>query len=145
MSNPRPQQQIYAVYSDRLVMAANGPSVGVVWVRCERRPHPNQQLDRNPAFGVPLPRSVRGEQIFLTREQVDDLAAAAGGDRLAILFLAYTGVRYGEMAALRVRNLNLLRRLALIAEAVVDDELQAILRAAERLVEAHPQYRLDLQ
>ncbi|HEY0498188.1 MAG TPA: site-specific integrase, partial [Kutzneria sp.] len=43
-----------------------------------------------------------------------------GRDRLAILFLAYTGVRYGEMAALRVRNLNLLRRRALIAEAVVD-------------------------
>ncbi len=43
---------------------------------------------------------------FLSYAQVDDLAAAAGRDRLAILFLAYTGVRYGEMAALRVRNLN---------------------------------------
>ena len=94
---------------------------------------------------MPLPRSVRGEQLFLTREQVDDLAAAADRDRLAILFLAYTGVRYGEMAALRVRNLDLLRRRALIVEAIVDDELQAILRAAERLVEAHPQYRLDLE
>ncbi|WP_222273088.1 hypothetical protein [Modestobacter marinus] len=45
---------------------------------------------------MPLPRSVRGEQLFLTREQVDDLAAAADRDRLAILFLAYTGVRYGR-------------------------------------------------
>ena len=105
----------------------------------------HQQLAHNPAFGVPLPRSVHGERIFLTREQVDDLATAAGGDRLAILFLAYADVRYGEMAALRVRNLNLLRRLALIAEAVVDDELQATLRAAERLVEAHLQYRLDFR
>ena len=69
---------------------------------------------------MPLPRTVRGEQIFLSYAQVDDLAAAAGRDRLAILFLAYTGVRYGEMAALRVLNLNLLRQRALIAEAVAD-------------------------
>ena len=58
--------------------------------------------------------------LSFTYAQVDDLAAAAARDRLAILFLAYTGVRYGEMAALRVRNLNLLRRRALIAEAVAD-------------------------
>jgi integrase len=84
------------------------------------------RLARNPAVGVPLPRTVRGEQIFLSYAQVDDLAAAAGRDRLAILFLAYTGVRYGEMAALRVRNLNLLRRRALIAEAVADVNGRAI-------------------
>ncbi|MGY1761041.1 tyrosine-type recombinase/integrase [Geodermatophilus sp. SYSU D00779] len=69
---------------------------------------------------------MRGEQILLTHAQVDDLAAAAGRDRLAILFLAYTGVRYGEMAALRVRNLNLLRRRALIAEAVADVNGRAV-------------------
>jgi integrase len=78
------------------------------------------RLARNPAVGVPLPRALRGEQVFLTHEQVDQLAEASGRNRLAILFLAYTGVRYGEMAALRVRNLNLMRRRALIAEAVVD-------------------------
>jgi integrase len=58
--------------------------------------------------------------VFLTYEQIDQLAEAAGRDRLVILFLAYTGVRYGEMAALRVRHLNLLRRRALISEAVAD-------------------------
>jgi hypothetical protein len=31
-----------------------------------------------------------------------------------------------------------------MAEAVVDEELQAILRAAGRLVKAHPQYGLGL-
>ncbi len=89
------------------------------------------RLARNPAVGVPLPRTVRGEQIFLTHEQVDDLAEAAGPNRLAILFLAYTGVRYGEMAALRVRNLNLLRRRALIAEAVVDVNGHAVFGTPE--------------
>lgn len=78
------------------------------------------RLARNPAIGVPLPRAVRSEQVFLTHTQVEELADAAGRDRLTILFLAYTGVRYGEMAALRVRNLDMMRRRALIAEAVSD-------------------------
>ena len=67
------------------------------------------RLARNPAIGVPLPRAVRGEQVHLTYGEVDDLAAAAGEYRLVILFLAYTGVRFGEMAALRIRHLDLLR------------------------------------
>jgi integrase len=86
----------------------------------------DDRLARNPATGVPLPRARRGEQVFLSYQQVDELADAAGRDRLAILFLAYTGVRYGEMAALRVRNLNLLRRRALIAEAVADVDGHAV-------------------
>ena len=39
-------------------------------------------------------------------------------DRLIVLFLAYTGVRFGELAALRVGRLDLLRRRAIIAESV---------------------------
>ena len=38
--------------------------------------------------------------------------------RLVVLFLAYTGVRFGEMAALKVGRLNLSKRRALIAESV---------------------------
>ena len=38
--------------------------------------------------------------------------------RLIVLFLAYTGVRFGEMAALRVRRVDFLRRRATIAESV---------------------------
>jgi integrase len=38
--------------------------------------------------------------------------------RLVVLFLAYTGVRFGEMAALRVSRLDLTRRRATIAESV---------------------------
>jgi integrase len=70
------------------------------------------RLARNPADGVPLPRATRGEQIFLTHDQLDALADAAGRERLVILFLGYTGVRYGEMAALRMRNLDLIKRRA---------------------------------
>ncbi len=38
--------------------------------------------------------------------------------RLVVLFLAYTGVRFGEMAALKVGRLDLPRRRAVIAESV---------------------------
>ncbi len=38
--------------------------------------------------------------------------------RLVVLFLAYTGVRFGEMAALRVARLELRRNRAVIVESV---------------------------
>ena len=37
---------------------------------------------------------------------------------MMVLFLSYTGVRFGEMAALRVGRVDFLRRRALIAESV---------------------------
>lgn len=37
---------------------------------------------------------------------------------MIVLFLAYTGVRFGELAALRLGRLGLLRRRAIIAESV---------------------------
>lgn len=41
---------------------------------------------------------------FLTHPEVAALAEAAGPDRLIILVLAYCGLRFGELAALRVCN-----------------------------------------
>lgn len=78
------------------------------------------RLARNPAASAPLPRAIRAEQVYLTHAQVEDLAIAAGEYRIAVLFLAYTGVRFGEMAALQVRNLDLLRRRARIVESVAE-------------------------
>lgn len=78
------------------------------------------RLVRNPAEGVNLPRVVAAEQRYLTHEQVESLAAACRQYRLVVLFLAYTGVRWGELAALRVGRLDLLRRRATIAESVTE-------------------------
>ncbi|WP_375482199.1 tyrosine-type recombinase/integrase [uncultured Jatrophihabitans sp.] len=80
----------------------------------------NGQLARNPADHVPLPRPRPREKVFLTVDQVEDLAVAAADYRVAILFLAYTGVRFGELSGLRVRRLDLLRRRAEIVEAVAE-------------------------
>ena len=84
------------------------------------------RLARNPAAGVPLPRPHRAEQTHPAHTQVDELANAAGDYRLAVLFLAYTGVRFGEMAALRVRSLDLLRRRAAITQSVAEVRGRAV-------------------
>jgi integrase len=68
------------------------------------------RLARNPAEGVRLPRVPKSEPVFLDHDQVERLAAAAAPYELLVRFLAYTGLRWGEMSALRVRHLDLLRR-----------------------------------
>lgn len=55
---------------------------------------------------------------YLTHQEAQVLASAAGEHELVILFLAYTGLRFGEMAALRVGRVDILRRRVEIADAV---------------------------
>jgi integrase len=78
------------------------------------------RLARNAAEYAPLPRVWRADKRYLSHKEVEALAAAAGLYRVAVLFLAYTGVRYGEMAALRVSRLDLLRRRATIDQALAE-------------------------
>jgi integrase len=94
------------------------------------------RLARNPATGVNLPRVVAPEHRFLSHEQVRRLADECAVPpptvsrhspkaehwnadyEMVVLFLAYTGVRFGEMAALRVGRVDFLRRRARIVESV---------------------------
>jgi integrase len=116
--SPATVQKIHRVLSLILDMAVN-----------------DGRLVRNVATGVNLPRVAKHEHLYLTHDQVDDLAHAAGFPsdpskhaaydtrtnqtyRLVVLFLAYTGVRFGEMAALRVSRLDLRRNRAVIIESV---------------------------
>jgi integrase len=78
------------------------------------------RIPRNPAERVPLPRIVRGEPRFLTRDEVEILAEAAGEDGDVIRLLAHTGLRFGELAALRVRRVDFLRRRLTIAESATE-------------------------
>jgi integrase len=78
------------------------------------------RLVRNPAAGVRLPRAGRPEKRFLTHEQVRALADAADPHRVLILTLAYCGLRWGELAALRVQSVDPLRRRLLVTEAVTE-------------------------
>jgi integrase len=58
--------------------------------------------------------------MFLDHGQVADLAAAAEPYGLLVRFLAYTGLRWGEMSALRVGSLDLMRRRMRIKSAFVE-------------------------
>lgn len=79
----------------------------------------SSRIARNPAEGVSLPRVVKGERRFLTAQDVTRLAdATSGQDRLVIMLLAFTGLRFGEAAAVRVGRIDLMRRRLEISESV---------------------------
>lgn len=83
-------------------------------------------MPRNVAVGVKLPRLGRAEKTFLTHAQVGKLAKAAEPYGLIIRVLAYTGLRWGELAALRVQRVDLVRRRLLIAESVTEINGKAV-------------------
>jgi integrase len=66
---------------------------------------------------VPLPRVLRRKKRFLTHEQVAQLAEACAPYQTLIRVLAYSGLRWGEVAALRVHRVDLLRRRLEVDEA----------------------------
>jgi integrase len=84
-------------------------------------------LKPNPITGIEVTRTARREMIFLDPDQIMSLAAeiTAPPQRyrreerrrdgypeygLLVRFAAFTGVRAGELVALRVKNLDLMRR-----------------------------------
>lgn len=71
----------------------------------------------NPARGVRLPRQPRREMLWLTPAEVDRLAEAAGAWGLLIEFLAWTGLRWGEMERLTVGDVDQLRRRVRVSRA----------------------------
>ncbi|HEX4402730.1 MAG TPA: tyrosine-type recombinase/integrase [Galbitalea sp.] len=84
------------------------------------------RLAGNPASRLKLPRQMKKRKKFLTHQQVADLAAAVDsrakgeGFGLLIYVLAYTGLRWGELAGLRVRDLDFTRRRLNVRETMVE-------------------------
>jgi integrase len=89
----------------------------------------DKRIPSNPATGVRLPRVAKSEKRFLTVDELYRLADAAGqypipevgGQyRALILVLGFCGLRWGEVAALRVKRVDLLRRRLTVAESVTE-------------------------
>lgn len=81
------------------------------------------RLPRNPATGVRLPRPAKGEPVFLSALQVEQLARACGPDYdLFVRVLAYTGMRWGEATAVRVRRVDLMRRRIEVVHTAIELE-----------------------
>ena len=78
------------------------------------------RVARNPAAGVKLPRQVCAEPVFLTAQQVAELARASEPHDLPVLTLAFTGLRFGELAGLKVRRFDPVRRRLTVSESVTE-------------------------
>jgi len=72
---------------------------------------------RNPAIGVPLPRSKAKEKQALTIDQLKALARECGDYELLVLFAGTTGLRWGELSALQCKDISLLNRSVNVSKA----------------------------
>ncbi len=80
----------------------------------------DRRIASNPARRIDnLPRKKRKPHQYLTHEEVDRLAAAAGDHGIVVLLAAYTGLRWGELTGLRVRDVDALRRRLAVNENAV--------------------------
>ena len=80
----------------------------------------SEYIGRTPCVGVKLPRAQSREMKFLTADQVESVAEAYGEFSLLVYVLAYTGIRWGEAAALRRGRCDLLRRRLHIVESMAE-------------------------
>lgn len=79
-----------------------------------------KRLAVNPAVAVVRPKQTIKRRRYLNAHQVEQLAHAAGDGFDAIMVLAYCGLRFGELAALRVGAVDQLRRRFRIEESVTE-------------------------
>lgn len=83
----------------------------------------DKRLATNPAVGVKLPPRDHRPRAYLTHEQVWELAGTIDSRyRTLVLFLAYTGLRFGEVAALEIRDIDFLRRRIEVRQQVTEVE-----------------------
>ncbi|MGH3556634.1 tyrosine-type recombinase/integrase [Mycobacterium sp.] len=80
----------------------------------------DRRIARNPCEGVKAPPRKHNQRAYLTHAQVDELASTMVRDGLVVRFLAYTGLRYGEMAALTVEDFDMLRRRVTVRRSVTE-------------------------
>ncbi|TSE00674.1 site-specific integrase [Skermania sp. ID1734] len=79
-----------------------------------------RRLRSNPARGVEnLPRKSSKRHVYLSADDVERLAEESGQHRCLVLVLAYCGVRWGEAVALRVRDVEFLRKRLTVADNAV--------------------------
>lgn len=73
----------------------------------------------NAARGVALPRRTKRTNVYLTPEQLRRLAVESGRYGSLVLLLGTVGLRWGEAAALRVADVDFLRRRVVLRENAV--------------------------
>lgn len=80
-----------------------------------------RMISANPCVGVKLPRAPEHEMTFLTAEEVRAVAETINPHfRVLVYTAAYTGIRAGELHALRRRDVDLLRGRLLVERSLAD-------------------------
>jgi integrase len=79
-------------------------------------------IPRTPCLGISLPKETSHQEMqFLDHAQVARLADAIDERYRALIFTAaYTGLRWGELAGLRIDRVNLLRGSVDVVEAMTE-------------------------
>jgi integrase len=97
-------------HRERLRCAASGDGRGLE----------DNRIARNPCDGVKLPKRQHADRGYLTHAQVAALACTVEYRPEVVRFLAYTGLRWGEMSALRVGDFDMLRRRVNVSRSVTE-------------------------
>lgn len=105
--------QMAMAHSATSVLRAHGILAGIMDTAVKDR-----LISSNPARGISLPRKRRKQRAYLDHASVDLLASQSQYPTL-VSFLAYTGLRWGEATALRVRSVDLARLRVTISENAV--------------------------
>jgi integrase len=77
-------------------------------------------ISTNPVEGVRAPTVRPRRQLFLTADELKRLADAAADYGPLVWFLGWSGLRFGEAAALRVGNIGIGRRRVRVEESVTE-------------------------
>jgi integrase len=76
-------------------------------------------IARSPCRGIKLPKVTKTKRRLPTTDQIAELAAAIGRDYGAMVWIgAMLGLRWGEVAGLRVGSFDLLRRTMTVSEQI---------------------------
>lgn len=80
----------------------------------------SRRLVVNPARGVKLPKRPPARERILTVDEVAALAERLGDEGDLVLAMAYLGLRWPELAALRVSDVDLVRRRVRVVERATE-------------------------
>lgn len=113
--HPRTRAQGARPKSATVVIRAHGVLASVLDIAVKDR-----RIPHNPARAVDnLPRKGRKAHRYLGHEEIERLAVASGDHSTVVYLAAYTGLRWGELTALRVRDVDALRRRLAVNENAV--------------------------
>jgi integrase len=108
-------QMVRAGRGATTVLRAHGVLSGILADAVKSR-----RLAANPAKGIEnLPRKSARRHVYLSADDVHALAAEAGEHGTLVLVLSFCGLRWGEAVALRVRDVEFLRRRLVVSDNAV--------------------------